>query len=208
MAPGPSSLRAAASTHAQHLSAGVSSSPYISGAKRKRFESESLNDGAEEPPESQDSVGKIDKGKGKARNMSQIVDEDTIEISDSPVKPSPPSQDASGQGSSISVKKGKGKARATSASLNSAIDDSNVLEISDSPVKPQPPYSPPKATQPTGEPLSSYTCPICFGAPTNATLTPCGHICCGACLFAAVKATMSRSSLTGPMGPGGRPEAR
>ncbi|KAF8965799.1 hypothetical protein BDZ97DRAFT_1658658, partial [Flammula alnicola] len=47
------------------------------------------------------------------------------------------------------------------------------------------------------DPLSSYTCPICFSPPTNATLTPCGHICCGACLFAAVKATLQRAALSG-----------
>jgi len=45
------------------------------------------------------------------------------------------------------------------------------------------------------EPLAAYTCPICFFPPTNATLTPCGHICCGPCLFTAVKATMQRSML-------------
>lgn len=43
------------------------------------------------------------------------------------------------------------------------------------------------------EPLSAYTCPICFSPPTNATLTPCGHICCGACLFAAVKSAVKRN---------------
>ncbi|KAI6113750.1 hypothetical protein EDD16DRAFT_1122795 [Pisolithus croceorrhizus] len=46
------------------------------------------------------------------------------------------------------------------------------------------------------EPLSSYTCPICFSPPTNATLTPCGHICCGPCLFTAVKATVRRNLQT------------
>jgi hypothetical protein len=45
------------------------------------------------------------------------------------------------------------------------------------------------------EPLSSYCCPICFSPPTNATLTPCGHICCGSCLFTAVKTTLQRSQL-------------
>jgi hypothetical protein len=50
-------------------------------------------------------------------------------------------------------------------------------------------YSSPSAP----EPLSAYTCPICFSPPTNATLTPCGHICCGACLFAAVKSTVKRN---------------
>ena len=45
----------------------------------------------------------------------------------------------------------------------------------------------------TPEPLSAYTCPICFSPPTNATLTPCGHICCGACLFTAVKSTIRRN---------------
>ena len=48
------------------------------------------------------------------------------------------------------------------------------------------------------EPLSSYTCPICFCSPTYATLTPCGHICCGECLFTAVKATIERSQFHGP----------
>ncbi|KAG1735356.1 uncharacterized protein EDB91DRAFT_1145096 [Suillus paluster] len=48
-------------------------------------------------------------------------------------------------------------------------------------------------SSPAPEPLSAYTCPICFSPPTNATLTPCGHICCGACLFAAVKSTMKRN---------------
>ena len=43
------------------------------------------------------------------------------------------------------------------------------------------------------EPLSAYTCPICFSAPTNATLTPCGHICCGECLFTAVAAGIQRA---------------
>ncbi|PPQ65187.1 hypothetical protein CVT24_011064 [Panaeolus cyanescens] len=46
--------------------------------------------------------------------------------------------------------------------------------------------------------LSSYTCPICFCAPTNATLTPCGHICCGECLFTAIKTTQQRASVIGP----------
>ena len=50
---------------------------------------------------------------------------------------------------------------------------------------------------PEHEPLSAYTCPICFFPPTNATLTPCGHICCGSCLFTAVKTTMQRGVATG-----------
>ncbi|KAG7444657.1 uncharacterized protein BT62DRAFT_899005 [Guyanagaster necrorhizus] len=45
------------------------------------------------------------------------------------------------------------------------------------------------------EPLSSYNCPICFTPPTNATLTPCGHICCGSCLFTAVKVAKRRAGL-------------
>ncbi|THU98386.1 hypothetical protein K435DRAFT_661053, partial [Dendrothele bispora CBS 962.96] len=50
--------------------------------------------------------------------------------------------------------------------------------------------------------LSSYTCPICFSPPTNATLTPCGHVCCGACLFSAVKSAVRRAG-GGGMGGGG-----
>jgi len=40
--------------------------------------------------------------------------------------------------------------------------------------------------------LSAYTCPICYSAPTDATLTPCGHIMCGSCLFGAVRAARTR----------------
>jgi len=53
----------------------------------------------------------------------------------------------------------------------------------------------PAPAVPEAEPLSEYTCPICFFPPTHATLTPCGHICCGSCLFTAVKSTMQRAAL-------------
>ena len=38
-----------------------------------------------------------------------------------------------------------------------------------------------------------YSCPICFCPPTNATVTMCGHIACGECLFKSVWASMRRS---------------
>ena len=41
--------------------------------------------------------------------------------------------------------------------------------------------------------LSTHTCPICFSTVTNACLTPCGHVLCGACLFAAVKSGIKRA---------------
>jgi len=40
--------------------------------------------------------------------------------------------------------------------------------------------------------LSSTTCPICFSPPKNATLTPCGHLLCGECLFLAVGTGIQR----------------
>ncbi|KAL0581278.1 hypothetical protein V5O48_000761 [Marasmius crinis-equi] len=63
-----------------------------------------------------------------------------------------------------------------------------------------------RETTPEVEPatLADYTCPICFSSPTNATLTPCGHICCGPCLFAAVKSSMKRTQLAGPEDAGAR----
>ncbi|KAG1842493.1 hypothetical protein DFJ58DRAFT_806045 [Suillus subalutaceus] len=81
------------------------------------------------------------------------------------------------------------------------IDDPISLEMTGvftpEPTTSQNPYvSPLNATSSSSsapEPLSAYTCPICFSPPTNATLTPCGHICCGACLFAAVKSTVKRN---------------
>ncbi|KAH9178115.1 hypothetical protein EDB89DRAFT_1822297, partial [Lactarius sanguifluus] len=45
------------------------------------------------------------------------------------------------------------------------------------------------------EPLHTYACPICFASPTNATLTPCGHIMCGECLFTAVGAAVARMGI-------------
>ncbi|KAF8149075.1 hypothetical protein B0H34DRAFT_679384 [Crassisporium funariophilum] len=98
-------------------------------------------------------------------------------------------------------REGKGKAKATSS------DD--VIFISDSPTKEitsaqkgkgketvKQPSPPPQAVKKSkSELLSGYTCPICFSPPTNATLTPCGHICCGVCLFTAVKTTMQRATV-------------
>ncbi|KAJ7074757.1 hypothetical protein C8F01DRAFT_34604 [Mycena amicta] len=56
----------------------------------------------------------------------------------------------------------------------------------------------PHLPAPPGQPLSAYTCPICFCAPTNATLTPCGHVCCGSCLFTAIKTMMQRGTMMMP----------
>ncbi|CAL1715894.1 unnamed protein product [Somion occarium] len=54
------------------------------------------------------------------------------------------------------------------------------------------------STKVPAEPLSNYTCPICFSPPTYATMTPCGHVCCGECLFTAVKTAMQRAAYHGP----------
>ena len=45
----------------------------------------------------------------------------------------------------------------------------------------------PVSTTPKVQNSSPYNCPICFSPPAYPTLTPCGHVCCGDCLFAAVK---------------------
>lgn len=50
------------------------------------------------------------------------------------------------------------------------------------------------------EPLAEYTCPVCFSPPTYATITPCGHVLCGECLFTAVKTTIQRGAYTMPHG--------
>ncbi|KAI0750262.1 hypothetical protein C8Q80DRAFT_1101498, partial [Daedaleopsis nitida] len=48
------------------------------------------------------------------------------------------------------------------------------------------------------EPLAAYTCPICFSPPSHATITPCGHVLCGECLFTAIKTTLQRGAYTLP----------
>ena len=52
-----------------------------------------------------------------------------------------------------------------------------------------PTKSPPRSKPPPIEHplLSTYTCPICFDAPKNLSVTPCGHFFCGECLFQALK---------------------
>ncbi|KAF8524826.1 hypothetical protein BU17DRAFT_30545, partial [Hysterangium stoloniferum] len=41
--------------------------------------------------------------------------------------------------------------------------------------------------------LATHTCPICFSTITNACLTPCGHVLCGACLWASVRSSIQRA---------------
>ncbi|RPD55013.1 hypothetical protein L226DRAFT_515393 [Lentinus tigrinus ALCF2SS1-7] len=70
------------------------------------------------------------------------------------------------------------------------------------------PGSSPKGLEPVfdnvpiqeGEPLAAYNCPVCFSPPSYATITPCGHVLCGDCLFTAVKTTMKRGAYTLPPG--------
>jgi len=57
------------------------------------------------------------------------------------------------------------------------------------------PLPPPTSRPPEPEPLHTYACPICFASPTNATLTPCGHIMCGECLFTAVGSAAARMGI-------------
>jgi len=72
------------------------------------------------------------------------------------------------------------------------LDDDDILPEAP---KEEPPDVLPIPAAPTVETnLSEYTCPICFCAPTNATLTPCGHVLCGSCLFTAVKSSIRRSA--------------
>ena len=102
-------------------------------------------------------------------------------------------------------RKGKGKAREP---ITQNEPSGSVEPETQSP--PQKPISSPSSEVPTtlssskattkdtirpADPLSDYTCPICFSAPTNATITPCGHICYGSCLFGAVKAGIQRAGM-------------
>ena len=94
----------------------------------------------------------------------------------------------------------KGKGKAKESHLQSP-DSPVTITILDSPEKETSEKGKnklldvePKPRKPKEELLGSYSCPICFSPPSNATLTPCGHICCGLCLFVAVKTTMQRAN--------------
>ncbi|KAG2116884.1 hypothetical protein BD769DRAFT_1485378, partial [Suillus cothurnatus] len=111
--------------------------------------------------------------------------------------------DATDAGTEIGIVDQRGTSSLVSEITNIPSDDVVVVSPTLSPrrtlpsLRPINPHvSPLNATSSSPsapEPLSAYTCPICFSPPTNATLTPCGHICCGACLFAAVKSTVKRN---------------
>lgn len=40
--------------------------------------------------------------------------------------------------------------------------------------------------------LNTYTCPICLDVPRNASVTPCGHLMCGECLFKTLRAEVDK----------------
>ncbi|EAU85088.2 hypothetical protein CC1G_08061 [Coprinopsis cinerea okayama7 len=110
---------------------------------------------------------------------------------------------AEGDGGSSSIVEGISASRpgssttagGSSSTVSSAPDDTNSSSNAPDPANPPPvsPTKPESSTESQPDSLSSYTCPICFYPPTNATLTPCGHICCGECLFAAIKTTLKRN---------------
>ncbi|KAF9029627.1 hypothetical protein BDZ89DRAFT_950376 [Hymenopellis radicata] len=77
-------------------------------------------------------------------------------------------------------------------SLAVEAEDSDEVEFKSLPRSPAPEK---KSTSHVslGTELAEYACPICFTPPTNATLTPCGHICCGSCLFSAIKIAATRN---------------
>ncbi|EKM77934.1 hypothetical protein AGABI1DRAFT_129725 [Agaricus bisporus var. burnettii JB137-S8] len=102
--------------------------------------------------------------------------------------------------------KGKGKAKAVSVSPTPS---QPPLESAPT-TPPQTQTQTQSQSQPQNqeEPLSEYTCPICFFPPSNATLTPCGHVCCGSCLFTAVKTTLQRGVSMGMMMGAGENVAR
>ncbi|KZS94237.1 hypothetical protein SISNIDRAFT_549418 [Sistotremastrum niveocremeum HHB9708] len=101
-------------------------------------------------------------------------------------QPSPPASVPSSQSSNLSQPQ---------QSQSSQSQSQNQPQASSSTQKPPTREKTPQAT--ASEPLGNYACPICFSAPTNATMTLCGHVMCGECLFTAVKTTMARA--TGPI---------
>ena len=101
--------------------------------------------------------------------------------------------------SSSSSRKGKGKAKELDLQSPDipetiTIPDTPDKETSDEKWKTKLIDVEPRPKKPKDELLGGYSCPICFSPPSNATLTPCGHICCGLCLFVAVKTTMQRAT--------------
>ena len=75
------------------------------------------------------------------------------------------------------------------AFVSKSTQETRILKLEPTPPPvPEPLKEDIVGTKEPEENISSYCCPICFVPPTNAVLTPCGHILCGSCLFAAVRA--------------------
>lgn len=81
-----------------------------------------------------------------------------------------------------------------STSSQSLAPDKDLTVLKDEPLDEVPPQTARSTSTEEPEPdlLSTYTCPICFCPPTNASLVLCGHVFCGSCLFIAVKSTLKR----------------
>jgi hypothetical protein len=157
--------------------------------------SSSLNELVDQPPLTQESVAsQAHSDATEPATEIDIVDQRGTSLSVSEIT-DVPSDDVAVVSPALSP-------RRTLPSLRPiVIDDPISLEMmgvfTPEPAASQNPHVPPlnatSSSSSAPEPLSAYTCPICFSPPTNATLTPCGHICCGACLFAAVKSTVKRN---------------
>ncbi|KAJ3517590.1 hypothetical protein NLJ89_g399 [Agrocybe chaxingu] len=182
-------------------------SPASSLGKRKRDpDSDGEMDSIPSVPPSQEPAN-LSQQSSHAESESEIAQQ--LSLNDGYVSGphvSDPVDDAGGQSSAGKGKrkakdrKGKGKAKAPESDNLIQISDSPTISALDESITTMA-VDPPVPNKPPPELMSSYTCPICFSPPTNATLTPCGHICCGACLFTAVKTTIQRATLS-TVGPG------
>ncbi|CAK5277861.1 unnamed protein product [Mycena citricolor] len=155
-----------------------SGSPSRSGRKRVKREVE--GETKEEPT-------KGSSTRARAKRAQSAETEENL--------PSPTLIDSAGSSRSAPSDVSAGTHEPSGILLPSSVDTETSSVLANCTATPKAPSPSSAKAHATGEPLAAYTCPICFFPPTNATLTPCGHVCCGSCLFTAVKTMASRAAV-------------
>jgi len=117
------------------------------------------------------------EAKKRTKDSADLAEEHDAEAGRSPKRPrvelENSDDESEGASSGPLSEKAKGKRPARSPELEEVLLKPGLDDVQESqPDEPPQTQSDDKEQSPTIEPLTAYTCPICFGVVTNATMTP------------------------------------